>query len=144
MARFGAGVLSATVTATRPAMGLMNGASNTFILREAGITNTTSTNSPFHLALLTAAGTIVSTPAQTPHRYLGPTSTCDAVTWSADPTVGATLGYRHMLGAAIGAGVIWTFGGDGIQTNVGIANGVSLALESGTGVAVEAYMIWDE
>jgi hypothetical protein len=48
------------------------------------------------------------------------------------------------LGAAIGAGVIWTFGDAGIRIPVGAANGVGVVVENGTGQACQIYAVWDE
>jgi hypothetical protein len=48
------------------------------------------------------------------------------------------------LGAAIGAGVIWTFGDQGIRIPTGTANGVGVVVENGTGQACQVYMVWDE
>jgi hypothetical protein len=54
------------------------------------------------------------------------------------------LGYRASIGAAIGAGVIWTFGDTGIVIPVGVANGVGVMIENGTGQISQIYFIWDE
>lgn len=143
MARYGAGLLSAAPTSTRPAIGLYNTAAVVAQLREAAATNTTSTATAIHLALLTAAGTQTGQ-TETKHNDLTGAAVATAVTWSADPTVGATLGYRHQLGAAVGAGVAFTFGADGIRAASGTANGISIALENGTGQAMQVYLVWDE
>lgn len=144
MSRYAGGLLSVAPTATRPAMGLYNTATLTFLLREAAVSNVSSVATAIHLALLTAAGTQTGQ-TETKLRDLSGAGVATLVTWSADPTVGATLGYRQVLGAAAGAGVIWTFGGDGIQAASGTANGIGLpALENGTGQAMQCYAVWDE
>ena len=145
MARFGCGVLTTTAAnITLPAMGLYNSASVVAALREVGISNTSSTACAFMISLVTTVGTKVSTPTEVKHRDNGPLSEVDAVTWSAGPTIGATLGYRQQLGAAVGAGVIWTFGGDGLQCAVGTANALAIATSDTTAQNVHAYMVWDE
>src|SRR5262245_14696246 len=143
MSRYSCGVLSSAPTATRPAMGLYNLTAVSALLREVGITNTSSTACANHLALLTAAGTQTGL-TEARLRDASVAASATAVTWTADPTVGASLGYRAQLGAAVGAGVIWTFGSDGISAALGTSNGIGIALESGTGQALQAYMVWDE
>jgi hypothetical protein len=64
--------------------------------------------------------------------------------WSADPTITAGPFAQGALGAAIGAGVIWTFGGEGIRVPAGTANGVVLAVPVGTGQIWDCYFVWDE
>lgn len=146
MSRYSSGTITAAaITSTRPAIGLYNTAAGTGAMRECGVSNTAAAQVAVHMALVTATGTQVATPPETKHRDQSFPAICTAVTWSADPTVGATCGFRQMLGAAIGAGVIWTFGGDGLQAPIGTANGVAGgALESGTGQIVECYIVWDE
>lgn len=143
MARYGFGLTTTSVpTTTRPPFGLYNTAAVVAQLREAGVSNTSSTACAFNVSLLTATGTTTAQTEQK-HRDLTPAPTCQVVTWSADPTVGSSLGYRQQLGAAVGAGVIWTFGGDGLQAPVGVANGLAVAANS-TSQNVECYIVWDE
>jgi hypothetical protein len=48
------------------------------------------------------------------------------------------------VGAAIGAGVIWTLGDNGLVIPEGTANGVILNLPTGTGQFFDFYLSWDE
>lgn len=48
------------------------------------------------------------------------------------------------LGAAIGAGVIWTFGDTGIIIPVGTANGLGIAIPNGSGQITDYHLDWDE
>jgi len=54
------------------------------------------------------------------------------------------MGYRASLGAAVGAGVIWTFGDQGIRIEPGTANGFGIVVENGSGQACQIYFVWDE
>jgi hypothetical protein len=115
-----------------------------FTLRECGVFNTTATGVQVKLARLSTAGTPGS--AITPGKY-----NPDAVAASATPfqthTVAPTatdLGYRAQLGAAVGSGVIWTFGDLGIRSSVGTANGIGVIIDAGTGQVCEIYFVWDE
>ena len=63
--------------------------------------------------------------------------------------LGDDLGYRAVLGAAVGSGVIWTFGDDGILIGEpdaveAVTNGIGVILETGTGQICQVYMSWDE
>jgi hypothetical protein len=61
---------------------------------------------------------------------------------STGPTI-TQSGYFQRLGAAIGAGVIWTFGTHGLIVDIGTANGVGV-IPTGTGQVCDAYIVWDE
>jgi hypothetical protein len=145
MARFSAGVKTGVGTTTLPFAALASGASVGFRLREVGISNTTNTAQDIKLVRLTTAGTPGSSQTETRHDPSSATAGCSFNTTytSTGPTL-EDLGYRFSLGAAIGAGVIWTFGDAGIVSLVGAANGVGVVVENGTGLACQIYMVWDE
>jgi len=48
------------------------------------------------------------------------------------------------LPAAVGGGVIWTFGDSGILIPVGTANGIGVICPTGTGQILDYYFDWDE
>jgi hypothetical protein len=48
------------------------------------------------------------------------------------------------LGAAIGSGVIFPFGGEGLMIQPGTTNGVGIVLSTGTGVILDYYIAWEE
>ena len=60
-----------------------------------------------------------------------------------DGTVGDTL-RQASLAAAIGSGVIWTFGDSGIVVPPGTANGIGIICPTGTGQILDYYFDWDE
>jgi hypothetical protein len=114
-------------------------------LREVGVFNTTAAAVNVKLVRLTSVGTAGAaiTVAAQVDRSAAASSTM-ANTHTAAPTLGADLGYRASLGAAIGSGVIWTFGDRGIEMPVGVANGIGVIIESGTGQVCEIYFVFDE
>jgi hypothetical protein len=97
------------------------------------------------LSRLTTAGTQGSALTEAEYEPEGSPPLCTGFnTHTAAPTLGDDLGYRATLGAAIGAGVIFTFGGDGIRVPVGTGNGVGIITAIGTGQVVDFYFVWDE
>jgi hypothetical protein len=118
------------------------------VVVECGIFNTTTTALNVALCHLTSAGTssavagvyefddlavAVATPRNS-HSSTGPTITGLALR-TAD------------LGAAIGAGVIWTFGsgpGTGLAIPAAVANGIGMYTPNGTGQICDVYWVWDE
>src|SRR6267142_1768833 len=98
-------------------------------LRECGVFNTTATALAVKLTRLTTTGTQGSALTETQHDPDRPVSQCQAFqTHTVAPTLGGDLGYRASLGAAVGSGVIWTFGGEGIRIPIGTANGVGVII----------------
>lgn len=131
-------------TAARPVGGIMAIAAREGFVREIGVFNTTVTACAFRVARLTAAGTPGTT--ITSERYETTDVAADMVvsnSWSADGTISASSLRRGQLGAAIGSGVIWTFGSRGIHIPAGTANGVGI-VPIGTGQVVEFYIDWAE
>ena len=143
MGRHSAGVLTTAGTAARPMMSLFAGASNGGKLIEVGCFNTTATALAIFLSRLTAQGTPGAGLTEGKHDPASPSLMTAFGTHSADATLGDDLGYRAVLGAAIGSAVIWTIP-KGIIIPVGTANGIGLILENGTGQACQAYFVWEE
>jgi hypothetical protein len=114
-------------------------------LREVGIFNTTTTAVAIMLARFTAVGTpgagITVAPWDSDAQ---PAELTPFTTHSADATLGVVFN-RAVIGAAIGAGVIWTFWSDhGLKILPGTANGIGLILSTGTGQVCDHYMTWQE
>lgn len=139
-------------TTVRPCMALHGVAGGGGTVREIGIFNTTNTACDYKVVRLTAAGTPGGT-------VTAPTAQKDQNLFSAAPllvlaqlyTADFTantdmfdLGYRASLGAAIGAGVIWTFGESGLQITNATSSGIGVVVENGTGQLLQAYFVWDE
>jgi hypothetical protein len=117
-------------------------------LIEVGIFNTTATAMNVALARFTTAGTstAVTTGGYENDDSQSPVTTPRGVHSSTAPTLGAILRYAS-LGAAIGAGVIWTFGGGGTTGIIipnATSNGVGLYVPNGTGQICDIYWVWDE
>lgn len=150
MARFSAGVRATAGTAARPMMSLYSPAASIGTLREVGCFNTTATALEVFLTRLTTTGTQGAGLTEARYNPKKPPALCTAfTTHTADATFGDDLGYRAVLGAAVGSGVIWTFGDDGIQIGEPdaaelVTNGIGIVLETGTGQICQIYFVWDE
>ena len=150
MARFSAGVRTTAGTALRPMMSLYSPAATVGTLREVGCFNTTATALEIFLTRLTAVGTQGAALVEARFNPKKPPALCTAfTTHTADATLGDDLGYRAVLGAAIGSGVIWTFGDDGLVIGEpdaveAVTNGIGIILETGTGQICQTYFVWDE
>ena len=62
---------------------------------------------------------------------------------TADGAVAASI-RQASLGAAIGSGVIWTFGGRGLQIDAATSAGVGIIIPTGTGQICDYYIEWEE
>ena len=62
---------------------------------------------------------------------------------TADGAVGSPV-RQASLGAAVGSGVIFTFGGRGFEIPEGTANGVGIITPTGTGQICDYYIEWDD
>lgn len=113
-------------------------------IREVGVFNTTTTAVAVALARASSTGT----------QGAGLTEICESDpthaviatafnTHTADATVGAPV-RQASLGAAVGSGVIWTFGEDGLVINDGTSNGLVIICPTGTGQHLDFYIVWDE
>ncbi len=142
MRAYGGSRGSAASTAARgPAV--MGIASRPIYLVECGVYNTTVTAFAVALSKATAAGTTTGTVVELSE---DPEITPVAVVTtghSADATVTGPY-TQASIGAAIGAGNIWTFGGRGLRVPAGTANGFVLTLPTGTGQIFDFYFVWDE
>ncbi len=150
MARFSAGVRTTAGTAAQPMMSIYSGAASTGVLREVGCFNTTATALEIFLTRLTTTGTQGAGLTETKYNVKGPAAACTCfTTHTADATYGEDLGYRAVLGAAVGSGVIWTFGDTGLVISLEDATevvtvGIGISLETGTGQICQTYFVWDE
>jgi hypothetical protein len=137
--------LTGAGSTTLPIISLYSIAGVSPSIRECGLTNTTATAVALKLVYLTTAGTQGAGLTETKYRDgAAAASSTGFTTHTVAPTLGNDLGYRASLGAAVGAGVIWTFGDQGITPPVGTANGLGVIVENGTGQAIQAYIVFDE
>lgn len=115
-------------------------------LREVGVFNTTTTAVAVALVRATAAGTIGTAMTEIILDAAVNTSTPQLVvanTHTANATVTAPV-RQATLGAAAGAGVIWTFGDEGFVITPGTANGVVIICPTGTAQHLDFYFEWEE
>ena len=146
MARYSAGTRSAGAgSTTLPVGSLYAAAAVRAKIREIGVFNTTTTAVAINLRRLTTAGTQGADLTESKHDSDSVAASSTAVgTHTVGPTLGDDLGYRAALGAAVGAGVIWTFGDDGLVIEPGVANGIGILVATGTGQILDWYVVWDE
>jgi hypothetical protein len=143
------GIASAAATATLPAVTLYGGANAGGRVREIGLFNTTATAFYASLRKFSTAGTRGA--GLDEYQVDGPvsasaTANCsgaDAST-STPPTLVVGTPRIAVLPAAIGGGVIWTFGGEGLVIPPGTGNGIGILCPSGTGQIFTYYIEWDE
>lgn len=146
MARYSAGVLTTAGSTTLPIISLYGTAAVIPRIREIGVFNTTATEVALKLVRLTTTGTQGSNLVEASHAPQDP-DTPVATAWGTHtvaPTLGNDLGYRVVLGAAKGSGIIWTFGEGGLCITVAANAGIGVIVENGTGQACQAYIAWDE
>lgn len=145
MARYSAGAKTSAGSTVLPIISLYATATVGCTLRAVGLTNTTSTAVDLKLVRLTSTGTQGAGLTEGKHNPDSPAASCTAfTTHSANPGLGDDLGYRWSLGAAVGAGLIETFGDTGLRISVGTANGIGVIVENGAGQPIEAYLVFDE
>ncbi len=150
MARFSAGVLTTAGSTTLPLISLYSAAASVGAIREVGCFNTTATAVAIKLVRLDTTGTQGTGLVEARHNPKKGPALCTAfTTHSVNPTLGDDLGYRAQLGAAVGSGVVWTFGEDGlvigpVDAAEQVIFGIGLIIATGTGQACEAYFVWDE
>lgn len=109
---------------------------------EVGIWNTTATAVCVALVRLSSTGTpgtgLTEVAEDSP---LHPAVATAFAGHTAGPTIGGEL-RRATLGAAVGAGVIWTF--QGVELTEATTNGIGLIVPTGTGQILDYSIAWDE
>lgn len=149
--RFSAGGRNAGGSTTLPLASIYGtaGARNAH-LREIHVVNVVATAHFLKLVRLSTAGTQGTGLTESFHGGLAAdaTSGMNVVnSHTVAPTVSADLGYNVSLGAAIGSGWVWTFGGEtGLVVPAGTANGIGILLAAGTVAAnaIDFNFVWDE
>lgn len=149
MARFSAGARTTAGTTSRPMMSVYSAAASTGTIREVGVFNTTATAVEIGLVRLSTTGTQGAGITAVSYNVKKPPAVCSAFTTHTADATNTELGYRAVLGAAVGSGVIWTFGDDGLVIGILdavelVTNGIGVILITGTGQICQTYMIWDE
>lgn len=137
--------MSAAPTATLPGVSLYAPAGGKLAVREIGIFNSTTTSCVASLRRLSTTGTQGA--GITEFEYdesampvLGTAFDAHSVL----PTLVAGVVRYFPIGGAIGAGYVWTFGGDGLVIPAGTGNGIGVLCPTGTGQVLDYYIDWDE
>lgn len=114
-------------------------------IAEIGLFNTTTTACNVALQRLTTTGTQGT--GVTVTREDDPDQTPLATPFNGH-TVGPTITTGFIreadLGAAIGSGVIWTFGPKGLVVPAATTQGIGVTVPNGTGQILTFYIAWDE
>lgn len=113
-------------------------------VREIGLWNTTANATAVAVVRFTSTGTQGTGLTEVPMD--DPVHVAIATTFAghtADPAVSAPI-RQASLAAAIGAGVIWTFGGNGLEIAPATTNGVGVIIPTGTGQVMDYYIEWEE
>src|SRR5574343_1537192 len=113
-------------------------------IREVGVFNTTNTACAVALVRFTNATGVGAGLTESKYDPLSATAACTGFAGhTADGGVGDTL-RQGSLGAAVGSGVIWTFGDTGLVLPVGTANGIGIICPTGTGQICDYYIDWED
>lgn len=112
-------------------------------LREVGIFNTTATAVAASLVRFTNATGVGAGLTEVDYDPANPAQCTGFAGHTADGAVGSPL-RQASLPAAVGGGVVWTFGDSGILIPVGTANGIGIICPTGTGQILDYYFDWDE
>jgi hypothetical protein len=138
-----AGRSSAVPTAARGPSVYATAASGRLVIREVGVFNTTTTAISVAVARATTTGTqgaglTEENVSDQTHAILGTAFN----THTADATVVPVR--QASVGAAIGAGTIFTFGEQGLIIDEAATNGIVITAPQGTGQHIDFYIEWDE
>jgi hypothetical protein len=145
MARYSiAGRATLAGTAARAMASLFASASVGGKIREVKVYNTTSTALAVGLIRFTNATNVGAglTEAEYDEAAAGPSCTGFAA-HTGDGGTGQVI-EQATLGAAVGSGVIWTYGDTGLVIQVGTANGIGIHCPTGTGQVCDYTITWDE
>jgi hypothetical protein len=147
MARFAAaGRTTSAGTNLLPSAALVGAATVRPRIAEIGVFNTTATACCVGVVRISTAGTPGASVsiAKESDTAQAPISTVNNTYTSTGPTITAGVIRQASLGAAIGSGVIWTFGNVGLVIPDATAAGIGLIVPTGTGQIIDFYIVFDE
>jgi hypothetical protein len=147
MARYSAGWRTAGAgSTTLPAAALAAAANNDVYVVQIEVWNSTATACNVAVRRLTTAGTPGTGQSEIPWDPDTTAATATALDTytSTGPTI--TAGFYDVadLGAAIGSGVIWTYGNKGLRIPKGTGNAICVIPGVGTGQILDVGFVWDE
>ena len=145
MARYSFGMRGTVVgTGVRAMLSLFGIAGVGGAIREVGVFNSTTTALAVALARLTNATGVGAGQTEGEYDENGPPPSCTIFAGhTADGAVGQVF-RQCSIGAAVGAGIIWTFGDKGLIIQPGTANGIGIIVPVGTGQLCDCYIDWEE
>jgi hypothetical protein len=145
MARFAAGGLTTAGSTTLPVFALLGGTTVVARIREIGVFNTTTTAVALKLCRVTTAGTPGATLASQA-TGIDPNASVALLknTYTSTAPTTVDLGFRSILGAAVGSGFVWTFDDWDLTTLLAANSAVGALVENGTGQALQCYVKWYE
>lgn len=146
MARFAVGWRTTGAgSTTLPIGSLFATATTSPVIYEIGVFNTTAVAVALAVRRFTALGTAGTGQTEIFVDDIAATALATAVdTHTVTPTFVTGNVRVATLGAAIGSGVIWTFGDRGLRIPSGTGNGVGVVPLVGTGQICDLYFDWDE
>jgi len=112
-------------------------------VREIGVTNTTAVALCVGVVRFTNATGVGAGLTEADYDQANPAIATGFAGHTADGAVGQVF-RQASLGAAIGAGVVFTFGDSGLLIPVGTANGIGISCPTGTGQICDYWIDWDE
>lgn len=136
----------AGATALRPVVSLYGTAAVRPRIKEVGIFNTTTSAVAVAVSRLSGTGTQGTGLTEVAMNDVSASVAAVATGFAghtADVTT-ATPVRQASLGAAIGSGVVFTFGGDGLVVDDSTTAGVGITIPTGTGQIVDYYIEWEE
>jgi hypothetical protein len=132
-------------SATLPMASLYASSTGGLWLVEVHVTNTTTTAFECSLKRVTTAGTQgaaqTATYEESDANFTAKGDPRD--THTVAPTLVAGELRRTSIGASVGSGIIWTFGGRGLWIPSGTGNGVGVMPMTGTGQISDVAWSWD-
>jgi hypothetical protein len=145
MAHFVAGGLTTAGSTTLPVAALVGGTTVLARIREIGVFNTTATAVALKLVRVTTAGTPGAT-LTAAAMNMDPAAAVAVLknTYSGTAPTTTDLGFRTVLGAAVGSGFVWSFEDFDLTTLVVASSAVGILVENGTGQALQVYFKWFE
>lgn len=144
--RYTAGILTGAGSTTLPLIALVGASTIRPHVFEIGLFNTSAVAVALKLVRLSTAGTpgsAASAILQHTPEDTGPVAHVYGTYTGSAPTA-TDAGYRCVLGAVAGSGVIWTFADPGLIIPATTAAGVGVVVENGTGQACQGYVVWME
>lgn len=146
MTTFMGGGLTSAGSTTLPLVALVGGTTVRPRILEIGVFNTTTTAVALKLCRLTTAGTPGSNMAVDKADPLEVETNIALLknTYSSTAPTTSDLGFRCVLGAAIGSGFVWTFEDNELRVPSTANNAIGILVENGTGQAVQTYWKWRE